>query len=1854
MKSIKLAAIGGLIFLCAILFYIPHRALGQLTISTPTFPTSNTIQLTLSGTQTNLLYNIQYTPALVSVPFSTIATGAQGQTVFNFTMGSSNANFFRAFGMTNASGPLIVSTPAFSPGGGAYSMPQNVIISCSTPLVSIYYTTNGATPTTSDIYIPSGGTVFLSSIVTLKAKAFRSGYVDSGVASATYQINSPPLVSAGPQQIITSASTTLQGYVTDDGLPTGHTLTKTWSKVSGPGTVTFGNASQTNTTATFGADGVYVLQLVGGDSQYNVTNNVTIAVNPTVSVSLNTPADGSIYTVPTNFTLSATAACGSGSVTQVAFYANSTLIGTSTTPPYLFDWKSVSAGTLALTAVAYTTDPANTGLASSPVTVTVNWPTNVGQVTFASTELQVPAAGLPITINRLYDTRFATNGSFGYNGKLDYEQVNIQTSGPLSTGWLGKRSGLTYYVADTAQHVVTVSLSPSEQYSFIPQIIFVLSGTSTINASQVPTCYNAYKVKLAFIPVGQGQLTVSGPSPSRVGMDDGLSGWTVPLTVTRYDSFGFPTSNYEPAFSDFTFTAPDGTKYNFDGNGNLSQHTDRNGNYLQYGYGGIVHSSGKQVLFDRDPTSGNVTAIYDPNSQDGFGGITGPAAVTYGYDALGNLTNVSRLVDRVATNYNTTAYAYTNASFSNNVTAITDPRGIVASRYEYDASGRLTKQYDAFGHFTIFSYDTVTHRQVVVDRLGNTTVQNFTASGLLASLQDAAGGVTAYAYDQQGRKIAQTNALGQVTTYSYDSNDNVTGVTTPIGSSSSATYNSFGEPLVAIDDLGNGTTNVYDVNGNLLLVTNALNIVTAYGYDSQGNTITETNALGLPEQVLVTNAYDQFGNLTNTTTLNVQLSVLNSVGYTYDANGNKLTQTTTRTASGSTQTILMQWNYDAANRITATVDTLNNTNFTVYNGIGKQAQTVDALNHTNLLYYDANGLLTNATYADGLSETIAYDAEQRIVASTDLCGRATTYTYDAVGHLIQTTYPDGSYVASSYDLAGQFKYSTMTTPSAGMLPSTTITTAKYGYDSAGRRIAMTNALYQVTRFAYDANGNQTNIVDALNHTNSLVYDALNRQSAMIYSDGTRESYGFDGLARKTAVTNQAGIVTLFGFDALGHLTAVTNNFGGAAQAVTKYVYDEVGNLVQQIDALNHTNLFDYDNLGRRTKQTLPGNQISLFSYDAVGNLIRETNFNGVVITNQYDALNRLTNKSSAGGYKITFAYSPTGQRTNMVDASGTNSYTYDSRGRLLTKITPQGTLTYTYDGYGNLATIQSSTAGGTLLSYGYDILNRLTNVVDRFTNSTVYNFDVVGNLQTVQLPNKVTNSYTYDTLNRLTNLTAKSSGGTVASFAYKLALAGNRTNLTEALNGVNRTNSWSYDARFRLTNETITASAAPTGTISSKYDSAGNRTNRTSSVAGVGSQTFNFNANDQISTDVYDSNGNTRTNGANVFFYDAENRLTNATVGGTNITVIYDGDGNRVRKIIGTTTNFYLVDDFNPTGYAQVLEEKTGTNLTRIYTYGLTLISQRDTVTRFFGYDGNGNTRYLTDTSAAISDTYVYDAYGVLVANSGTSTNFYRYSGEQFDPNLGLYYLRARYMNPDTGRFWTRDSFEGNPEDPKSLHRYTYGEGDPIDNRDPSGHDIGGVLTAINISGMLAAMSSPVTTRASAIVGGSGSVGTSRPLTQGEITLAQSMFGGKIDYTKVNIYHKKQNPLHPKETLITPDGNIYSNPKGNTYSTDYSAAALPNLSLIVTSELFIHEMTHVWQFQTGVHVMASALYRKYEYDYSKLGTIKFTEYGVEQQATIVEDYFLLKNGYTKNDKNGKPVQMPSLQTYQTVTSPYFP
>jgi RHS repeat-associated protein len=210
----------------------------------------------------------------------------------------------------------------------------------------------------------------------------------------------------------------------------------------------------------------------------------------------------------------------------------------------------------------------------------------------------------------------------------------------------------------------------------------------------------------------------------------------------------------------------------------------------------------------------------------------------------------------------------------------------------------------------------------------------------------------------------------------------------------------------------------------------------------------------------------------------------------------------------------------------------------------------------------------------------------------------------------------------------------------------------------------------------------------------------------------------------------------------------------------------------------------------------------------------------------------------------------------------------------------------------------------------------------------------------------------------------------------------------------------------------------------------------------------------------YDLNGNLiriiSTDKATFYTYDANNRLIRATVQSGNDVAVeeyeYDFEANRTVKKSELGYVRYLLD--TNSGLTQVLAELDyDGNEIAYYTRGFELISQeRNGDISYYLYDGHNSVRSLTDKDGRITDTYNYDAFGILISSTGNTENNYLYCGEQFDYATGLYYLRARYMNPSTGTFISMDVYQGTAFEPVSLHKYLYANANPVMYSDPSGY----------------------------------------------------------------------------------------------------------------------------------------------------------------------------------------------------------
>jgi RHS repeat-associated protein len=243
------------------------------------------------------------------------------------------------------------------------------------------------------------------------------------------------------------------------------------------------------------------------------------------------------------------------------------------------------------------------------------------------------------------------------------------------------------------------------------------------------------------------------------------------------------------------------------------------------------------------------------------------------------------------------------------------------------------------------------------------------------------------------------------------------------------------------------------------------------------------------------------------------------------------------------------------------------------------------------------------------------------------------------------------------------------------------------------------------------------------------------------------------------------------------------------------------------------------------------------------------------------------------------------------------------------------------------------------------------------------------------------------------------------------------------------------------------------------------------------------------------------------YSYDAKDKLIGVSTTESDVEVSssaysYNVSGIRDSKIEGGVTTSYVVDSNRD--YAQVLEEIVDGLSTVTYSYGHDLLSQsRSDEFKFYQYDGLGSTRGLSNSAGAITDSYNYEAFGDVLNETGSTDNNYKFTGEQFDSSLDQYYLRARYYDQGVGRFTQQDTYMGNSSDPVSLHKYIYGNADPVRYTDPSGKfGITGAMATNTMIGVLAGASIAGYSIGQGLAGGGASDGGFTSSQLGWLTIA--------------------------------------------------------------------------------------------------------------------------------------------------------
>ncbi|MBD2491385.1 Ig-like domain-containing protein [Aulosira sp. FACHB-615] len=1114
-------------------------------------------------------------------------------------------------------------------------------------------------------------------------------------------------------------------------------------------------------------------------------------------------------------------------------------------------------------------------------------------------------------------------------------------------------------------------------------------------------------------------------------------------------------------------------RYTYDAKGDLISVTDRENNTTRMEYNqershyldkiiDPLNRTGAKANYDEatgrlkeivDVNGQKVEMSYDPNNSKQVIKDTRGYSTTYIYDQRGNVLQEIDALGGITTR------TYDD---ENNLLTKVDPDG-VSTTYTYDNKGNISSIADQDGNVTRITYNKYGETLNIISPRGLTVSSTYDGNGNLLSRTNTDGQTVTFSYDNFGRLIKQTAADGEISTYTYDAFGNATSFTDSRGNqaiatydlngkvktmsmvfpkenqtlNTSYTYDNEGRTTSITDPQGNVTTTEYDAKGNIIATTDIKGNRTQYFYDEKGQqvkVILPDNTPNNPDDnPVVLTEYDAVGMVisqTSATGLKTR--------YVYDQLG-RLAETILPdlTPENSNDNPIEKIEYTAAGRIKADVDIFGTRTEYTYDNLGRVSKQTD---------FFGNSAGNNITYT--------YNTDGQVTSITDAKNRTTLIGIDDKGRPSVTTYFDGTTSQVTYDNLGRTKSET------NQLGQTT----NYEYDAFGKVAAIINPLNQKTQFTYNSRGSLVKVTDALNHETKYEYDQFNRQIAVINANGDRTETTYDQYGQVAAVKDGNQHITQYFYNNLGALTAVKL----ANQATTNYIYDNLGRLTQFEDANHNKTTYEYDAFNRQVATNLPLGQRATTTYNNLGEVANTKDFNGDVITYSYDQYGRLASKlfSDTRVATVSYTYDPvTSQLKTVTDVRGVTTYSFDSYDRVNLISNPDGqTVGYTYDVLGNLKTLTTS---GSTVNYSYDQLNRLNTVISG-KQLAKYDYDAVGNLISTTLGDGTIETRQYDANNWLNKIETRDTSGTVlSSYAYTLDGLGHRTQVVE---NTGRTVNYTYDEVDQLKLESINDPILGNRTISYDYDLVGNRLKRNDSDPSSGLTTYIYDKNNRLISQTsgtkvtqytYDNNGSmlTSDDGTNSVVYewinDGENRLvgvktTNAN-GSSQTKYIYDADGNRVTSITDGVRKNYLVD---PRSYSKVLQEydANGQILTK-YFYGLGLIkSESGSDEKFYHSDGLGSTRLLTDGTGQVTDRYVYDAFGRLIANAGGSDNAYQFAGEQRD-STGLDYLRARYYDSDLGRFISKDAFAGHLASPISQNAYVYANANPVNITDPSGYE---------------------------------------------------------------------------------------------------------------------------------------------------------------------------------------------------------
>ena len=991
----------------------------------------------------------------------------------------------------------------------------------------------------------------------------------------------------------------------------------------------------------------------------------------------------------------------------------------------------------------------------------------IGNFTLSNDDLNIPLAGLPITVTRNYDSRKSNQkGDFGNGWDLGLSNLKLEiTSNIGEKGWYQQitKSGFfsLYEIKESKEHKVTITYPTGEVEEF--------SVGVTPNSQRL---YPIENVKMTFTAKNGSKATLRDLDEKYFWVSGGASASGSNLELISSSGDGFNPTKFE-------YTDKNGIKYIISKANGVEKIIYLDGDYVllekeKLTYKSASDNTEKIVNIVRDSTN-KITQINDFDGK----------SIKYEYDSNNNLTKV---IDREGRE---TSYSYAN----NKLVGIKGYKDITPARYEYDNNNRMTAYIDSYGARTEYSFNEGVKQYVVKDAMGYVSIYEYDSRGNIISYTDKENNKTLYEYDDNDKLIKETDCLGNIYKYEYSKEGNLLSKEDPLGNKREATYNRFGEMLTISDAEKNIITNDYDSNGRLIEAKDPYGNIQKFTYTRDEKPESITDALGKVKKF----TYDEKNHLKTMTDENG-----NVTNYVYDDEGRCLSKSIEVTKGEAKEIVTVSYQYDKYNNIIKATDSKGNSTTYEYKGnTDLVVKATDKNGRVTRYEYDDYGNVSKVIYPDNTYETYTYDKLRNMLKSIDANGYETKYAYDKMSRLSKVEYPNGLIINYTYDGNGNLL----------KVKSSDLKEVNYTYDSAGRNTEVKDALGKITKYNYDKNGNIIEQIDANGNSIKYEYDKLGRKTKITVGD-ISTSCTYDAIGRIASKTDGEGNTTSYEYDATSNLIGVTDALGNK----TSYKYNEIGKLIEETDANGNTTKYEYDTLGRTISRTLPLGQKESYEYDNNSNLISVIDFNGRKSTYTYDKKNQLTSKKLADGKITKYSYDKKGQLLSVKDNTGTIKLEYDNVGNLKSKTDVNGEkIEYTYDYQGNILSLKTP---NTISKYAYDKAGKLLSVEDKYGNKTSYTYDNVGNLIKEIKGNNSYTSYEYDKAYRLIKLTNyKSSGQIISSYKYSLDKRGLRTKVEEN-NG--KVTEYKYDELGRLLSEKVIKASKTTETKYS-YDKVSNR-----------------------------------------------------------------------------------------------------------------------------------------------------------------------------------------------------------------------------------------------------------------------------------------------------------------------------------------------------------------------------------------------------------------------------------------------